>query len=458
MATQQPQNESPHIPLYATLENRGESTAFDSRLVNGYTEQVEGEWWAYKRPGIAIDTTLTGAGLGITNWRGDIYSVFSTTLYKNGVSIGTVNADTPYSFNFNLGAVPRLFLHNDTNGYSYDSTNGLVALGGGYPVITVPGSAYLDGTMYVMGTEANITGSNINDLSTWGALNSIIAQMEPDNGIYLAKQLAYVVAMKKWTTEFFFDAGNPVGSPLGAAQGAQVTYGCRIAGSVQLVEGAIIWISATRSGTIGVHKLEGVKVEQISTPAIERLLQQADYTTCWSWNMRINGHKFYGVTLKNSNITLVYDVVTRVWSQWTDTNGNYWPFVSSTFNENRQCLLQHEANGNIYIVSPLFYTDDTVSIPFDLYTANYDAGERTNKTLIRMDFITDQSGLSNMFVRVSDDDYSTWSNFRIVDLGKKRPNLRDCGTFRKRAWHFHYVANTPLRIKKVLLQILGGSS
>jgi len=54
---------------------------------------------------------------------------------------------------------------------------------------------------------------------------------------------------------------------------------------------------------------------------------------------------------------------------------------------------------------------------------------------------------------VSDDDYQTWSNFREVDLSKNRPMLTNCGTFRRRAYHFRHQSNTPLRIQAVELMI-----
>ncbi|MGH7744180.1 MAG: hypothetical protein ACREQ5_05085 [Candidatus Dormibacteria bacterium] len=428
----------------------------DSRLLNGYLEKIGADVYAYKRPGYSSITALSGNGLGLKNWQGDIYSIFGTTLYKNGISVGTVNGSSPYTFNSNLGTTNHLFLKNLTHAYQYDTGGGLVAIAGGYPAVTIPGSAFLDGTVYVMQANAAILGSDINDLTTWGALNTIIAQMEPDSGVFISKQIAYVVAMKQWTTEVFFDAGNPTGSPLQSAQGAQVTYGCRAAGSVQTVEGALAWISSTRTGSIGVVWMEGVKAELVSTAPIERLLQQADFTTVWSWNMKIAGHIFYGVTLKNSNLTLVYDRTTNTWFRWTDTNGNYWPFVDSTYDSLQQVLIQHETNGNIYKVEATTFLDAGQSIPFDLYTPNFDGGNHLKKTLVRMDFLADQASTGTLSVRVSDDDYQTWTNFRTVDLGTKRPNLRDCGTFRKRAFHFHYTSNTPLRLKSVDMNIIQG--
>jgi hypothetical protein len=330
----------------------------------------------------------------------------------------------------------------------------------GFPTPLVPGVAYLDSTTYVMNSSARIYGSQINDTSTtgWDATNNLIAQIEPDGGVCLAKQLVYVVAFKEWSTEFFYDADQPAGSPLGTVQGNKISQGCRAAGSVAESEGALLWIATTRQGNVSVWMIDAARGTQISREPVERLLQDADFTTTWAYAIHISGHRFYVVTVKNANLTLVYDLTTQEWYRWTDPSGNYLPFVSATFGANQTILLQHESNGGMYQMSALQYTDAGAIIPWDLYTPNWDGGTRTKKVLMRMDFISDQTPGTILQVRRSDDDYHSWSNYRTVDLGKKRPHLRDCGTFRRRAYHFSNRTSTFLRIQAVELEVLQSSS
>lgn len=69
-----------------------------------------------------------------------------------------------------------------------------------YPATTVRGIAYLDGTYYVMTPNGEIFGSGINTPTSWTALNKIVAQMEPDAGVCLARLLNYLVAFGAYTT------------------------------------------------------------------------------------------------------------------------------------------------------------------------------------------------------------------------------------------------------------------
>jgi hypothetical protein len=118
-------------------------------------------------------------------------------------------------------------------------------------------------------------------------------------------------------------------------------------------------------------------------------------------------------------------------------------------------LAQHFSNGNIY---PLdgdysFPTDFGNIFPVDIYTPNYDGGTTRSKMLSMMYFSADKYSGGNMQVRYSDDDYASWSNFRTVDLSKKKPRMADFGTFnQRRAFHFRHEVDRPLRIRAVELQ------
>ena len=218
------------LPLVVLPSNRDDTTGKDARLVNCYMEKQEtGETTIVKRPGLAKHTQPSGGaatGRGVYNWKGDIYSIFGSTLYKATTSKGTVNATNGvYRFSSCLGATHKLQLGDGVLAYNYDDSGGLVQITDvDFPTAFVKGWSYLDGTPYVMTAAAAIQGGGINDPVNWDALNVIIAQIEPDAGVALAKQLVYTVALKQWTTETFYDAANATGSPLGTVQGAKARW------------------------------------------------------------------------------------------------------------------------------------------------------------------------------------------------------------------------------------------
>lgn len=506
----------------------------DARLINAFAEKAAtGELHVYKRPGTAVHTTLSGAGRGLYNWNGDIFAVFGSTLYKNGVSLGAVAAaGGEFTFSSTLGETPTLFLKNTTNAYTYNTTDGLdavvasqtfsvtgdthsstlidgilpnttgfvadasvegsgipsftyivtvdsasaitiseaatttlndtplVVTTDGYKGTTVPGQAYLDATTYVMDSSARIYGSELNDCTTWDALNNLIAQIEPDGGVALAKQLVYVIAFKEFSTEVFFDRANAVGSPLGPVQGAKVNYGCRDAGTVQELDGVLIWVSQTRNGTLAVHSLDGLKAQQVSTPSVDKVLHASDFTGCYALGVKLAGHKFYVLTLPASNLTLVLEPGSGLWFQWTDADGNYFPFKHSAATSDQEVLLQHATDGKLYTLSMENTNDAGAIIPVDIYTPNWDGGTAVRKWARRLDFIGDRTPGCILFVRSNDHDYKedSWTNYRMVDMGEQRPNLRECGTFSQRAFHIHHLADTALRLESIEASLLLGST
>jgi hypothetical protein len=211
------------------------------------------------------------------------------------------------------------FLFKSTaDAYYFNGTTVAKITDADYPATTVRGIAYLDGAYYVMNPNGEIFGSGINTPTSWTALNKIVAQMEPDAGVCLARLLNYIVAFGAYTTEFFFDAGNPApGSPLSPYTSGMLNVGCAAAGSVAQTNNQLFFIGVTKQRGRSVYALTGTTPQIISTPTIERIINKDTLETVFSFCVKIAGHNFYVLTLGNSDITLVCDISTGDWKEWT---------------------------------------------------------------------------------------------------------------------------------------------
>lgn len=452
------------LPLAIFPGNRNSSVSKDSRLVNCYIEVSKtGDLWVYKRPGLAEALTSPAApGQGLYFWQGDVYAILNGTLFKNGISTPATGLDQTngvYRFNEILGGNPKMIFSNGKKTYTYNPTDGLKGplntIDPNFPALTCKGIAYLNGTTYVMTPGADIRGSlidNVDSATSWSILNLIQARTEPDPGVYLAKQNVYVIALGSWSIDPFFDAGNPQGSPLRVVEGTVVKFGCLNADSVQEIDDKLFWLSTGRNPTAQVSMLDQMNHKIISDPEIDRLLKDADASQVASWQCKLDGHNFYVLTLKQLNLTLAYDIAQDKWCQWTDTNGNYLPIVASSFDSQKRLVVQHESNGKIYYMDSLYKNDAGSVIVVDIITPRFDAEIANRKMLNMMSFVGDQEVGSLLYVRYTDDDYQTWSQFRTVNLALKKPVLNNCGTFTKRAYHFRHRSNTSFRQSAVDLQ------
>lgn len=399
-----------------------------------------------------------------------------------------------------------------------------------YPAVTVPGVVFLDGYFFVMTPDGEIHNSALEDPTSWSALDFITAEMEPDAGVALAKHLNYIVAFGESTTEFFFDAANATGSPLQRVENAFMFYGCASGHSVVHMNNTLVWMSQTLQQGRQIAVMNGFAPQIISTPFVERILAADSLATVYSFNTKVNGHDFYVLTLKTSNITLAYDFVTRTWFQWTsmraqaaksvtsvtlgtdgvtatavitshgyadgdlitfagadqayyngdfnityiDANTVTYPVTGASVSpatgtitavgytegyfrgtiggiSNGTSLIQDETTGDLYEIDMSNYTDTTGYINFLVRTTNFDGGSMDTKYPARLEVIGDKETNSHLLVRYSNDDYSTYSKYRKLDLSKKRSRLNRLGSFKRRSFDLRHTDSTPVRLEQMEL-------
>lgn len=200
-------------------------------------------------------------------------------------------------------------------------------VGFSYPGVTVPGVVFLDGYFFVMDANGVIwncdldadpgsTGGGAGGI--WDATSFIKANKVSGAGVCLTRSVNYIVALKQFSTEVFYDAGNPApGSPLSPVDNAFSLVGCASAASVAQVEGSLAFVSQTRSKGRSVHLMTGAQQQRVSTPDIERILDADDLATVYAFGCKLEGHVLYFLTLTTTNITLVYDATTKTWMQWS---------------------------------------------------------------------------------------------------------------------------------------------
>lgn len=478
------------IEIATTFQSRDNTFAKSARIINGYAEfdrEIK-SYSIFKRPGLStIQFATTGvAGRGVAYFEtfpgvGKLISIVDRNVYSHNLVtlaatlIGTTVAGPSGINSFviipTVGGTPAKLVFGDgTTAYWTDGATITQLLNANnFPTGTnsfFRGWGYLDAYLYLFRPTREILGTtNLDDPVFWNLLSSIQARVEPDYGVSISKHLNYILALKQWTVDFFYDAGNPSGSPLSALQGASLPYGLLHAGTLQDIDGAQFWVCTNRSSGPQVIMLYKMQPTIISTPDVERLLRLASSDSWFSQVFSLGGHRFYVISAQNTAFTLVYDLEEKLWYQWTDAAGSRWTPTYATYLPSTNptipwTYVAQDLAGNLYFLGEAYtYTNDAGTVvPVDIYTPVYDAGTKRGKNLGAMLFDCDKVG-GRLKVRYNDYDYDVdkWSNFRDVDLFVDVPKLTDCGSFTARAWNFRYEGNTSLRLKTVDLQIDVGS-
>jgi hypothetical protein len=307
------------IPLANTLGTRDSTLTKDwfQRNCFAETEPSSGRQSSYRRFGLLSYLSFTaGRALGLFTYNNQAVSIIGSNIRIESTSIGTVDTTTAYTFNLiNSGAA--FFVKNNAKAYYYNGATLAQVTDANYPAVTVPGCTTLDTTTYVMTPTARIYGSNIGDPTTWNALNFISANSGTGIGVCLSSLYNYVVAFCDSNTQLFYDNGNPTGSPLNSYTSSVINVGCASAGSVVATRNTIFWLGKTQQKGRSIYIFDGLNPSIVSTAQVDRVLNADNLSQVNAYFIEIEGHAFYILALGNSNVTLVYDMVSQKWHTWS---------------------------------------------------------------------------------------------------------------------------------------------
>lgn len=432
---------------------------FVHNQVNGYTYNPATSTFA-----IIDNTALGGTTIltGGTNYTAPTVT-FSAPSGGGTTATGTVNITSGIVTSINIVNAGTGYTSSDTIVVTISDSTGSGATAtaqlNGFPTGQLcTGAAYLDTYTVIGGINGEIYTSNPNNPTSWNALNYITSEAEPDALVGIIKHLNYIIAFSSWSTDFFYDAGNYPGSPLTVASTYHIEIGCANGGSICSFENTTLWIGTAKEFGPSVYQINGVSPTKVSTPFIDRILNNSSLTDVTSYAIRINGHTFYVLTLGDLNQTFVYDVNEKSWVQWTSyaigdsDSGVVGIYAEQYFRPSwfaavgETYFICDDDNGTLYTMSDSAYNDAGAPIYYRSVSPIMDSGSTKRKFYQRLELVGDKVP-ATMQIRHTNDDYKTWSNYRQVNLNSLRPQLYQCGEARRRAWEFLCTDNQPIRLE-----------
>ena len=311
----------------------------------------------------------------------------------------------------------------------------------------VSGAVFLDNYVFVGTTNNRIYNSNVGDPTQWNALSFISFEQTGDTLIGIAKHLNYLIAYGSYTTQFFYDNANPVGSPLAVAPSYTMEIGCANGDSLVSTSNTVIWVAVTKTYGKSVYLLDGVSPVKISTSHIDRHLEADPLTHVAAYVYKMSGHTLYILTLYNTNKTLVYDLDDKMWYTWTSYNGSSENYFVPTFyaNANNTPYCLNNNTGSLYYFNTNVYQDDGQPIYCRSVTDIRDNGTTKRKFYGRLEIVGDKVA-GNMYISHSGNDYASYSTPRVVNLNAPRAQVYLSGADRRRSWQFLCYDNVPLRL------------
>lgn len=486
------------VPLIPALDSRSYDMMKDALLINCIAERQQDTpgYKIRKRFGTGVPTynfNFNQGGYGMffspsgISFFNVVYTGAVFNIYNNGV-LSFTNSPLigPYPWDFEETVNYTVLGARLNSAYVSAHAGGAITqiTDGDFPVSgRVSGFVHLNGRLYVMDTLGKIYGSDIDNALSWNALNLIQARSNSDLGVALVKHMSYVVAFKERTIEFFYDAGNAVGSSLSLVPGLQKPFGTLSPDSIRELDGDLYWIAINKNRSPQVAVMTNAQVKVISTPSVERVLGIlsssgfGNISRVTAVTFKSAGHSFYMINLPVitglRQGSLVYDISEDLWYLWTKEDSSNpgtqiamgYSFSAATVNA--QYMQDVVTGARVPYGSDDIYTSDNdprftglFAIRSEIITPNFELGTKRWKVLSRLSFGIDEQVESQLRVRYNDHDYmpDKWSAFRSVNLAQPEPFLKNEGRFRRRAYNFVHDQNTKMRIAYVDMQLSLGTN
>lgn len=329
----------------------------------------------------------------------------------------------------------------------------------GYPGETAVGIAVLGDTAYVLDRSGLIHNCASDNPFRWPLLNAVGADYEPDLGVALVKYLNYLVAFGAYTTQFFYDAGKAVGSPLLPYVSANSKVGCAAAATVVEMGATFMWLGRTLQYNRQVMIMNGLTPQVVSTPAVEKFLNKAEWNSPSAISVYAGGHLFYVLSPEAGlgTFSLAFDTSTKQWFKWTDAAGTGpWRYSASCSDlDINGFQVQSATDGKIYRVGVQYYSDDGTAFPVTIVTDKVDLSNNRRKFWGLTTIIGDRN-TGTPRIQTTDDDYQSYNTGRTVNMATARPCLYRNGSSRRRAWKITQTDIQPMRLEYLEIDVEQG--
>jgi len=450
------------------------TTLYDNGVAKGTVDGSDEYDWIYSVDGTQVFFKNENHAYVYTLASGTILDLLGTITTQSGttatgsptVTLSASNAAIQVGQIVTGTGVPSgtyvLTVFGTTLTLSQNATaNGTVTLtfNTSYPGTTVTGAVFVDG-YYVVGTPSGLLyNSNVEDPTTWQAINYIGVVSDADPLLAIGRTINYIVTFGSHHIEFFYDAGSSPGSPFLPYQNAVIQFGIAAEDSLVQMDNTLIWMSTAKQKGYQVMAMSGQTPQVISNQYIERIINRCDPNQAYAFSIKISGHSLYVLTLRDLGYTLVYDFAQNGWTYWSSMENNQETYFLGQYYTKFGTLdlLQHVNTGTIYQFDPNTYQDYGNPINVLCRTPLVDGGTNLRKFWRSVQIVGDKVD-SYALLRYTSDDYQTFSAWQNVNLNTAKSQVNRLGQGRRRAFDLLHQDNVPLRLEYFEVDVESGDT
>lgn len=198
------------------------------------------------------------------------------------------------------------------NGRAWDdSTQEAVVLSAGNGFFGANYITFQDG-LFIGNAPGTATAFFTADPLIWDPLNIVVANIGADIILRVISDHDLLWFFGQRSSTVWQNAGGTFIS----IQGSLSEAGCPWPGTIQKIDGSLVWLSSDDRGKGMIFRSNGYRGSRISNHAVEDWLQSfetLDGATSWTYQDR--GHAFYTINVPTSKTSWTLDLTTSLWSE-----------------------------------------------------------------------------------------------------------------------------------------------
>lgn len=408
--------------------------------VNMYVESLDDETTAlFPTPGLKEEIKIAADGGGRAEYQfgEEFFAVIKDGVYRVDSSLNASfvgNLDTEVGHVGISDNATQVIFVDGVSGWIFDSAtlNFTKITDPGFPTspqaVTILGGRFL---VNFGGTE-KIGFSDINDGTSWPALNFFSMEPYPDTVVGLATLNGRLFVMGKKSTITYYLSGN---ANLPYTKDAPAhEFGASSIGAIEQGLGVLCWLSKTENGVSSVLLTTGGDPISVSTEAINAEFEKyEDVTDATSYIYKNeNGNVFYVINFTTENKSWQFHVNSKLplderWSRLTYRKDDRNLANAHTYFNGKHYVLGHN-DGSLYQLSTAFHDDAGVNIVRRRVTKNLKPKNLDKFSVGRIIFdlkqgtglevTTDSDDDPVLFLSVSKDGGISYGNVLSDEIGK----------------------------------------
>jgi hypothetical protein len=279
----------------------------------------------------------------------------------------------------------------------------------------------LDG--YVLFREPNsgrFFGSDLNDATSYDALNFATAEGFPDNLVGMIMDHRQVVLAGSDSFELWFNNGG-AGFPFTRDTNGFLEIGCAAGESLAKSDNSLFWLASD----LTVRRLDGLTPVRVSHHGVEQAIRgYSTISDAIGMGYTQDGHVFYVLTFPTVGHTWVFDSTTKEWHERESYGITRWRPCAIAACYGRIYVQDYET-GKVGYLNPDIYTEweGTLRSEFTFASNTYNNGKRTFHGTFEVmaetgvGLTTGQGSDPQLMLDVSDDGGRTWRALPSKSIG-----------------------------------------